>query len=46
MGDEIQKFVDMPGGFLCYPASGSETGWVFLLNAGAADLRTWDTNVP
>ena len=46
MGDEIQKFVDVPGGFLYYPRSRVQ-GWdVFLLNAGAADLRMWDIKVP
>ena len=46
MGDEIQKFVDVPGGFMYYPRTRVQGGEVFLINAGAADLRMWNTNVP
>ena len=47
MGDEIQKFVDVPGRFLYYyPRTRVQGRDVFLLNAGAADLRMWDANVP
>lgn len=38
------SFVEVPGGYLYYEASG-EGADVVLLNAGAADVRMWDTTV-
>jgi 3-oxoadipate enol-lactonase len=43
--DEIDKFVDVPGGFL-YCRTWGQGQDVVLLNAGAADLRMWETTIP
>jgi len=45
MSDEIEKFVDVPGGFLHSRTRGRGQD-VVLLNAGAADLRMWETTIP
>lgn len=45
MGDETGKFVDVPNGFLYWQTRGQGQD-VVLLNAGAADLRMWETTVP
>jgi pimeloyl-ACP methyl ester carboxylesterase len=44
MGDVIEKFVDVPGGYLYCRIQG-EGPDVVLLNAGAADVRMWDTTL-
>lgn len=44
MGDEIEKFVDVPGGYLYCRIHGQGRD-VVLLNAGAADLRMWETTL-
>lgn len=44
MSDEIEKFVDVPGGFLYCQTRGQGQD-VVLVNAGAADLRMWETTV-
>lgn len=45
MGDEIKRFVDVPGGYLYYETRGSGQD-VVLFNDGATDLRVWDTTIP
>ena len=42
MNDKIQKFADVPGGYLYYETSGEEQD-VVLFNGGTADLRMWET---
>lgn len=44
MVDMIERFVDVPGGYLFCQTRG-EGPDVVLINAGAADLRMWDTTV-
>jgi len=44
MRDVIEKFVDVPGGYLYCRTSGQGQD-VVLLNAGAADLRMWETTI-
>ena len=44
MADEIEKFVDVPDGFL-YCQTRGEGQDVVLVNAGAADLRMWETTI-
>lgn len=44
MGDLIENFVDVPGGFLYHQTRGQGQD-VLLLNAGAADARMWDTTL-
>jgi pimeloyl-ACP methyl ester carboxylesterase len=41
MGDEIDKYVDVPGGFL-YSRTRGQGQDVILLNAGTVDLRMWE----
>lgn len=45
MTDEIEKFVDVPNGYLYHRTRGQGPD-VVLLNAGGPDLRMWDTTVP
>jgi 3-oxoadipate enol-lactonase len=42
MSNKIEKFADVPGGYLYYQTSGQGQD-VVLFNAGTADLRMWDT---
>lgn len=44
MGEMIEAFVDVPGGFLYYQVHGRGRD-VVLLGAGAADLRMWETTI-
>jgi 3-oxoadipate enol-lactonase len=44
MADEIEKFVDVPDGFLYCQTHGQGQD-VVLVNAGSADLRMWETTV-
>lgn len=44
MGDAIERFVEVPGGYL-YSCTRGRGPDVLLLNAGAADLRMWETTV-
>lgn len=44
MADGIEKFVEVPGGFLYCQTRGQGQN-VVLINAGAADLRMWETTV-
>ena len=44
MADGIEKFVDVPDGFLYCQTRGRGQD-VVLINAGAADLRMWETTV-
>jgi pimeloyl-ACP methyl ester carboxylesterase len=44
MADEIEKYVDVPDGFLYCQTRGQGQD-VILVNAGAADLRMWETTV-
>lgn len=44
MADEIEKFVDVPDGFL-YCQMRGHGQHVVLVNAGSADLRMWETTV-
>jgi 3-oxoadipate enol-lactonase len=44
MGDAIDLFVDVPDGYLYCRTTGRGPD-VVLLNAGAADVRMWDTTV-
>jgi pimeloyl-ACP methyl ester carboxylesterase len=45
MSDHVEKFVDVQGGFL-YSRTYGRGQDVVLLNAGAADVRMWDTTIP
>lgn len=45
MGDVIEKFVDVPGGYLYSRTQGLGPD-VLLFNAGAADVRMWETTIP
>lgn len=44
MADEIEKFVDVPDGFL-YCRTRGQGQDIVLVNAGAADLRMWETTI-
>ena len=44
MRDEIDRFVDVPDGFL-YCQTHGEGQDVVLVNAGAADLRMWESTI-
>ena len=45
MGDEIENFVDVPGGGYLYYRTRGQGPEVVLCNAGAADLRMWETSL-
>src|ERR1044072_9039452 len=45
MGDVIEKFVDVPEGYL-YSRTQGQGPDVLLFNAGAADVRMWETTIP
>ena len=44
VSNDFGRFVDVPGGYLYYETRGAGPD-VVLLNAGAADVRMWDTTV-